>query len=69
MNIKGGFSLFAVRVGTDGRTSDFWLGRPLGNGIDILVLDSLKKLVFTPATCHGTPVATTTTIDNRFGMR
>jgi hypothetical protein len=69
LNIKGGFSSFTLRVGADGHTSDFWLGRPLGNGIDIRVLDSLKKWVFFPASCHGVSVASTITINNNFGMR
>ena len=52
-----GTCVLGTTVGPDGRTTNTWVVRPLGEGLDEKALDVLKQRRFQPATRNGKPVA------------
>lgn len=53
-------------VDETGTVSDVWIVRPAALGLDEAATDAVKQYYFSPATCHGQPVATHLYIDVNF---
>jgi len=63
-----GTCVLGTTVGRDGRTTNMWVVRPLGEGLDEKALDVLKRWRFEPATKDGKPVATLLNVEFQFRL-
>jgi protein TonB len=60
-NVTVGFT-----VDTDGSTTDLWIIRPMGYGLDEQAAKAVRRYEFEPATCAGEPVASSLLIEVNF---
>jgi TonB family protein len=55
-----------MQVEATGHTTNFWLAKPAGLGLDEKAVDAVSQYVFAPATCHDQPVPTTLYVSVNF---
>jgi len=60
--------ILSVVVGADGVPSDIDVIRRLGMGLDEKAVDCLRQWRFRPATSHGEPISTKTTVEMNFRL-
>ena len=60
-NVTVGFT-----VDTDGSTTDLWIIRPFGYGLDQQAAKAVRQYQFNPATCAGEPVASSLQVEVNF---
>ncbi|HLI77078.1 MAG TPA: energy transducer TonB [Acidobacteriaceae bacterium] len=53
-------------VDSTGHTTDLWIARSVGLGLDEAAADSVRQYVFTPGTCHGEPSPIPLAVDVNF---
>jgi TonB family protein len=58
----------SMDVDVAGRPHDFWIIRPAGLGLDEKAADAAEQYVFSPATCHGTPIPMSLVIEVTFAI-
>jgi protein TonB len=63
-----GVVVLMLVVGKDGRTSDIYVQRSLGMGLDEKAIDAVNKWRFRPATLNGQPVATQIAVEVEFHL-
>jgi protein TonB len=61
--------ILTLMIGADGTPSDIKLVRGLGKGLDEKAVECLRQWRFIPATNHGEPVSTKTTVEVNFRLR